>query len=394
MASISSYKTKDGERWMYKVYAGFDPATGKKKYIGKRGFNNPTAAKKAAQKLEVELQDEGYVKEENIIFKDFLETFFETYSLDAKVSSVRARRIASKRLLDYFAYVKIKDITDISYQKALNALYKEGYSKNFLDSIHTTGRMIFKKAMEQKVIKSNPTEYAKVPKKKKTVKEIEEGSEDIHFLEKEELVQFLKSVKEENEQDYLVFLVLAYSGMRIGESFALKWKDVDFKNNTISITKTIFYPTNKRGEYELLTPKTEGSIRTIIMDESVLKQLKRLKVIQNEWKLANRKHYKDQQFVFTDELGNPQNDKNFRRRFYKLKEKFNVNDGITIHSFRHTHTSLLIESGVEIPEIQERLGHSDIKTTMNIYAHLTKNIKETAAKKFSNFMNGTMDEQG
>ncbi|WP_282434400.1 tyrosine-type recombinase/integrase [Desulfosporosinus orientis] len=68
------------------------------------------------------------------------------------------------------------------------------------------------------------------------------------------------------------------------------------------------------------------------------------------------------------------------------------NKHITLHSFRHTHISLLIEAGVDIKAIQQRVGHTDINTTMNIYAHMTKNMKEKASQAFSERMKGLSEK--
>lgn len=98
--------------------------------------------------------------------------------------------------------------------------------------------MIFRKALELEIIRNDPTEFAYVKKDKKTVEQLEE-EEVPNYLEKEELALFLETAKNNGlEHDYLVFLILAYTGIRVGELVALKWKDVDFKNHTISITKT------------------------------------------------------------------------------------------------------------------------------------------------------------
>lgn len=107
-----------------------------------------------------------------------------------------------------------------------------------MEGIHRTGRMIFRKALEMEIIKKDPTEYAYLKKDKKTIEQLEE-EEVPKYLEKEELFLFLKTAREQGlELDYLMFLILSYTGIRVGELVALKWKDVDFRNNTISITKT------------------------------------------------------------------------------------------------------------------------------------------------------------
>ncbi|WP_374702853.1 hypothetical protein [Bacillus sp. UMB0893] len=87
--------------------------------------------------------------------------------------------------------------------------------------------------------------------------------------------------------------------MRIGESLALKWPDVDFKRGSIKISKTLYYPVNNKVKYTLLTPKTKGSMRTIKMDDQVMKLFKNHLLKQIEIKIQNRHHYKDENFVFT-----------------------------------------------------------------------------------------------
>ncbi|MEK3856567.1 tyrosine-type recombinase/integrase [Cytobacillus sp. FSL H8-0458] len=132
--------------------------------------------------------------------------------------------------------------------------------------------MIFRKALELELIKKDPTEFAYVKKDRKTIEQLEE--EVPKYLEKEELALLLETAKTNGlEHDYLIFMILAYTGIRVGELVALKWKDVDFKNHTISITKTYYNPNNNAQEYQLVTPKTRKSKRKIIVDEEVIHQL-------------------------------------------------------------------------------------------------------------------------
>jgi integrase len=264
----------------------------------------------------------------------------------------------------------------------------ELYSKNYMDGIHACGRMIFRKAVTQGLIRINPTEDFKMPKKQQSVEDLEKEEEEILFLEKEELAHFLKLAHSEGlEMDTLVFSVLSYTGLRIGELLALKWTDFNEKQGTIRITKTIYNPTNHIEKYQLLTPKTKGSVLTIRIDDVLVSMLKKHKVKQNEIKLKNRLIYQDNGFIFAREDGHPQLRKVIAdTRLKRLLKKAGIKKNITPHSFRHTHTSLLIEAGVGIKEIQQRLGHTDINTTMNIYAHMTANMEEKASQQFSKLM--------
>ncbi|MCM3125832.1 site-specific integrase [Mesobacillus sp. MER 48] len=178
----------------------------------------------------------------------------------------------------------------------------------------------------------------------------------------------------------------SYTGMRIGELLALKWADVDLEQSKLRVTKTLYNPNNNYREYQLLTPNTTGSVRTIKIDEMLVSMLRKHRIVQRESKMKNRQIYNDKGFIFARSDGHPQLRKVIEVRIKRLLKKAEINKNITPHSFRHTHTSLLIEAGVGIKEIQQRLGYSDINTTMNIYAHMTANMEEKASHQFSKLM--------
>jgi integrase len=248
--------------------------------------------------------------------------------------------------------------------------------------------MVFEYAYSLKLIKDIPTKHIKLPKKKTTVSELEKGdSINEKFLEKEELEEFLTVAKNDGlEGDLLAFTLLAYTGLRIGEMIALKWSDIDFNEHTLKVIKTYYNPTNNKLKYKLLTPKTEGSIRTMTIDPMLISLLLEHKKGQEIIMSENKPFYIDNGFILTSSEGYPKTIKHISIRMNRLLKKTTIKKHVTPHSFRHTHTSLLIKANVHIKEIQERLGHSDINTTMDIYAHMTKNIKREASNKFSNLM--------
>ena len=170
---------------------------------------------------------------------------------------------------------------------------------------------------------------------------------------------------------------------------ALKWKDIDFELGTISITKTYYNPTNNILKYELLTPKTKKSKRVIEVDKIVLEELDRYKAKQNIVKMKARDIYHDEDFVFAkiDKYpGYPEYIKVIENRMRRLLKLAKLDQNLTPHSLRHTHTSLLAEAGVGLPEIMDRLGHEDDDTTKKVYLHVTKSMRKEAAQKFSELM--------
>ncbi|TFJ91533.1 tyrosine-type recombinase/integrase [Lentibacillus salicampi] len=391
MARIYKKKTKKGISWGFRAYMGTDPVTGKDIRKAKEGFLTQKDAKLAAALFERQFHNGEYIQPSNITFSDLYTDWEHHYhSQGAKDSSVRARKIALKHILNEFGSTPIQKITKKAYQDTIDKL-AGNFSMNYVSSIHTSANMVFQYAIQNKLIKVSPTEEIVLPKKKETVEDLEKDNSIIEkYLEKEELEEFLTITKDEGlESDLVVFTMLAYTGLRVGELVALRWTDIDFDNHTLRVIRTYYNPTNNKLKYQLLTPKTKTSRRIITIDELLITLLQQHKEEQDLIKKENKPFYNDHDFIFATNEGYPKTIKAISIRLQRLLKRTSIKKGITPHSFRHTHTSLLIEAGVHIKEIQERLGHADIQTTMDIYAHMTKNIKKEASTKFSNLMENT-----
>ncbi|MDC3418603.1 site-specific integrase [Aquibacillus salsiterrae] len=377
-----------GAKWAFVVDIGKDPLTGKRKQKTKSGFPSHEEAEAAATTLIYELSQGTYVEETDQTFNDFSKEWLTIYSesKEVKPGTIRVRLHEIGKLLPYFAQLKLKDITRKMYQDALNDLKDQGYSDSTRDGINQTGRMIFRKALELEVIKKDPTEFAYVKKDKKTIEQLEE-EEVPKYLEKEELALFLETAKNYGlELDYLVFLILSYTGIRVGELVALKWKDIDFLNHTISITKTYYNPNNNTKNYQLVTPKTKKSRLKIVVDEMVISALQEHKEVQKKLMEQVGDVYYNKDFIFAKmerQHGYPIVIKTVQNRMARLLA---LAQELTPHSLRHTHTSLLAEAGVSLEQIMDRLGHTDDQITKNVYLHVTEEMKKEASQKFAELM--------
>nr|WP_241494467.1 site-specific integrase [Bacillus coahuilensis] len=314
-----------GKTWTYKVYIGIDPQTKKRDYATKGGFKTQKEAKSAARLVELQKENGTFIKESNIPFETFANDWLKTYGRSGvKVSSVRARDKEMKHFINVWGFYPISRITKKMYQDRIIDL-SEKYSHNYMDGIHACGRMIFRQAVELGLMKINPTENFKLPKRQQSVEDLENEEEEYKFLEKEELAHFLKlSYTEGLEMDPIIFTVLSYTGLRIGELLALKWADFDDKQGTIRITKTIYNPTNHFEKYQLLTPKTSGSVRTIKIDNMLVNMLKKHKIKQSEIKFRNQIIYQDNSFIFAREDGHPQLRKVVETRLKRLLKKAGI----------------------------------------------------------------------
>lgn len=380
-----------GRKWSFIIDAGKDPKTGKRKQESRSGFKTRQEAEAAAAALITEINQNTFIKETDILFKDWADNWLPLYieRNGPKPGTIRLREYSIKKLLPYFAHLKLKNITEEMYQFALNDLKDQDFARTTIEGVHTTAKMIFKMAVSKRMLKIDPTSNAYIKKDEQIIIESDEEELPVYF-EKEELALFLKAVYEHGLfMDFLIFITLSYTGMRVGELVALKWKDINFDKRTIRITKTYYNPKNNTKEYQLVPPKTKKSRRKIMVDEVVIEAFRKHREEQEKMITRFGRSYNDNGFVFTNlnrHPGYPVLIKFIENRMTRILNKVGLNSVLTPHSLRHTHTSLLAEAGVGLEEIMDRLGHHDDEVTRKVYLHVTDNMKREASDKFSNLM--------
>ena len=236
---MASYDQIAKNNRRYRISLGKNAETGKYEYISKTGFKRKSDAKHQAEMIERQLRNGDYIAPSSSTFKQVADDWLKQYANDVKVSSVRAREKAIQHAIECFNTKPIQTIKKHDYQRFLDDMSAQ-YSKNYVDSIVASTNMIFKYAYDTRLIKAMPSEGIKRPKKKVSVEELEDIEIHKKFLEKDELFQFLEIAKYHHspQNSFEVFTTLAYTGMRAGELLALKWSDIDFENDTISITNT------------------------------------------------------------------------------------------------------------------------------------------------------------
>lgn len=380
-----------GKTWSFVIDVGKDPETGKRKQEFGSGFKTRQDAEAAAAALITEVNHGTFIKESNILFKEWANDWLPLYieRNGPKPGTIRLRQYSIKKLLPYFASIKLKNITEEMYQSALNDLKDQDFSRSTIEGVHTTAKMIFKMAVSKKMLKIDPTTNAYIKKDEQII--IESDEEELPaFFEKEELELFLNTVRKKGLfMDNAIFTTLSYTGMRVGELVALKWKDIDFNKQTIHITKTSYTPDNNTKKYQLVPPKIKNSRRKIAIDNIVIDTLMKHK--EEQEKLINHlgDSYLDKGYVFANVYrhpGYPILVKFVESRMDRSLKKTVLNLRLTPHSLRHTHTSLLAEAGVGLEEIMDRLGHHDDEVTRKVYLHVTNEMKRDASDKFSNLM--------
>ena len=229
--------------------------------------------------------------------------------------------------------------------------------------------LALKRAYRLKLIKENAVQYIDVPKNKKFKNEIY-NAEDMQIL------------LEKSKNTSLEFPIILASGLglRISEILGLTWNNIDFNDYTITIDKITV---RDKGKVILKEPKTESSIRTISAPKEIILMLKQLKKDRLAAKLRGEKSHRE--LIFYDKNLNPIAQDVVSKRFRLFLEENDLKH-IRFHDLRHSHVTLLINAKVPIKVISERVGHSNVNTTLNIYSHALKEMDQEASDKISNVL--------
>ncbi|MEK4750431.1 Arm DNA-binding domain-containing protein [Niallia sp. FSL W8-0177] len=185
-----------GKKWSFIIDVGKDPETGKRKQESRSGFKTKQEAEAAAAALITEVNKGIFIKESDMLFKEWANDWLLLYieRNGPKPGTIRLRQYSIKKLLPYFAHIKLKNITEEMYQSALNDLKVQDFSRSTIEGVHTTAKMIFKMAVNKRMLKIDPTQNAYIKKDPQVI--IESDEEDLPlFFEREDLELFLNTVR-------------------------------------------------------------------------------------------------------------------------------------------------------------------------------------------------------
>lgn len=367
---IKEYIKKNGEKaFMFKLYLGIDPDTGKPIRTTRRGFRTQREARLAIADLELNGIPKPEIDVVSVLqtYEQIYDLWYEEYKTTVKASTLlKTERVFKNHIIPAFGDKPIQDIKPMDAQNQMNEWHKKLVRASM---VMNYAGLVFDYAIRMQLISMNPTKVIKKPVRKKSVTE----DKDMNFYDKDELKKFMAILENDNNfRAYVYFRLLAFTGMRKGESLALKWSDIDLEKQTLYINKAV--SRSATGLY-IQTPKTPSSIRRISIDDKTVSIL--------------RQYAEDaaEGLVFQSEDGGILSPAKPRKWYLLAIKKLPADfKQISIHGFRHTHASLLFEAGASIKDVQSRLGHSDIQTTMDVYTHVSKTAKEQLANRFNNYV--------
>ncbi len=370
---IGQIKERGDKTYLVWVYVGVSDN-------GKRHYHNRTVrgTTKDANKVLMEIirrWDAGEPLEEcKHIFEDYAEAW-----LQSEASSVRSNTVENYRYLlkQYVAPKlgnrKLNGIESTNISGLYNSLTRQGLSSASVQLIHAILSGIFKQADKSRLLCFNPLDAVDRPKRARKEMQTLRGDEARTFLE------IIKGTANE-----CLFTFLFTTGCRPSEALGLKWADLNFTANAITIQRTL---KKKHGQWKCDAPKTSSGLRTITLPVEMLTRLRTQRRTQNEARLKAGREWKDSGFVFTNEFGHPLGLDSVRKKFKQAPKQAGLPD-VRLYDARHTSATLLMESGVSPKVVSERLGHSDVGITLEIYRHVMQQLQQQASDKIGEALFG------
>lgn len=351
----------------YIVYLEYtDETTGKKKQKNMGSYPLKRDASKRLNELKEEIYSEELLLPNEIILGNYLLDFLEKYKMNLSITTYNCYlRICKKYIIPMLGKIKISDLRPIHLQNYVDDLI--GILSPQTIKIHINIlNLALRRAYKLKLIKENFTDCIEVPKNKKF---------ENRIYNQENMIKLLKSCKD-SDLELPINLAIGL-GLRISEILGLSWSDINFEDNSVKIEKITV---RNQGKVILKDPKTASSKRVVSAPVELMNMLKdyKRKYLQN--KLQGK--IKNTTLLFFDKNENPIAEDVLSKKFSRFLKNNNL-DHIRFHDLRHSHVTLLMNAKVPIKVISERVGHSNINTTLNIYSHALKEMDQEASEKIS-----------
>lgn len=375
---MASYKQLSKGNWKVVVSLGYD-LNGKRQRVIKQGFKTKKDAEAFVTET-INRKNRGYISpsDSNMLFKDFIMKWFndyKTFQISINTRNDYLSRI-NTHVIPMLGNYKLNELTNPIMQDFYNKLISEKKikavsAKKVMDIINGC----LKYAKKNKLIYELPTDIEKQKLEKPK----------IEYWSQEEVNFFLDYIK--GTYLYTPIFIDVLTGLRIGELCGLRWCDVDLENGLITVNNQLIH--DKRLKVLMLADlKTSSSHRTITIPKilvNYLKELKEQRQSENtDYVVLDRKDFKytprSLSMNFTKKVAKfalPIDEVENKENYMQLKQ-------ISFHGLRHTHATILIANGENIKVVSERLGHTDIRMTLNTYTHVIENMKNNTANLLDN----------
>ena len=355
----------------YNVYIEYIDESGKSKQKSQGKYKNKKDAEKHLIDLKSSINNNKFIINKDITFVDRYEKYLYDESKNfSPLTQLKLEEKLKTNVKPFFKDMLLQDISPYVLQKFINSIYSK-YAKSTSKSIVASVKAVLNEAYRLREIQENPCNFVKAPVVKNSETNVKEPftREEAKFV-----IEKLNGTFFE-----IPILLMLTMGLRAEEVCGLKWKDIDFEKNSISINQVLI---KSKGVFYFKEPKTKSSIRTISAPDELMIKLKKLKAEHDIYKLTNVLENEYEDIVCLNSRLRPFSTRNLWDNFTTFLKKHNIRR-IRLHDLRHTHATMLVLSGTDFKTISNRLGHEDIKITLNRYSHVLEEMDKKASDNIS-----------
>ena len=348
--------------WSISIYLGKDSITNKKKYKWYTVKGSKKEADKFLTEKLNEIENGIFVDSKNMTLAEYLNYWYEQCCINklSPTTYESYKRNIDKYIIPQLGNVKLSNLLPLQLQSFYNSLTTT-LSNTSIVYIHRILHSALNQAMKWDLVVRNVANNVEPPKKDKYKATI---------LDSKQLSKLIEAIKD--TYIYIPVMIAISTGMRRGEVLGLMWENIDLENATLKVVQAV-YPT-KNG-LVVLPPKTNTSIRKISLPPTLIDILR---------KYQNRNGHLSK-YVCTLEDGTLISPSSLNHKFKQVLQDNNL-PSIRFHDLRHSHASLLLSQGVQAKVISERLGHSNINITMDLYSHIYEATNIEVANNFDVFL--------
>ena len=373
-----AYIRKKGNKWYFTIT--YVNEKGERKYSERVGGFTKSECKEAYAKMLCQLKSTGKLpissREEKKV-ADLLHEWLNnaTFQKNKTNTLKRYESVIRIHIIPALGNMKLASVKPKHLQDFINEK-STVFKQSTINQITTVLKQAFRYAVKFcEYLTIDPTEpVTSTQSQKKSQKKLPFKKEHIDFL-------FNKYPL--GHQYHAPCIIAYHTGMRLGECLALKWDDIDMKNRTINVTKTVIV--DKGIPIIQAMPKSNASIRIISFGETLYNELNKIKVAQNRIIIKYGPEYFRNNLICDYKNGHIFNPDTFGSPFNFICRK-NFGKGYSFHSFRHLHATMLLEAGVELEIVSKRLGHANINLTASIYSHILEKRKDKLTKQLNEIL--------
>lgn len=342
-------------------------------------WSEKTARKKAeaAAALFEDQCKSGRVSDNRQTFEEYCDYVIELKEQrGVKHNTILSYKQFAQRIYPVIGHMKLKDIRVDTLNLLYSELQKDGQNKNTGGKLsaktifehHRLISTVLQQAVREQLIQFNPASYATLPKREK---------KEVNYYQPETVSAILDALESEPLKWKTFINMLLFTGARKGEVLGLKWQCVDFKKNAIHICNNLQY-SPERGVYEEST-KTSTSDRFVQLPPEIMNILAEYKLWQLREKNRLQDFFVDRDYVFTQDNGDPIHPQSVKTFLDRFSARHNL-PHLNAHAFRHTNATVLYNAGMDSVSISKQLGHAQVSTTADIYAHAVEGSDRKCAE--------------